>query len=158
MAGAFTKDVETRLWIPGVNTHDLRVKRIAIAIKDYDPALNLAKHEITGDWVVIIGENGFPVFGFGTELPEVHEVAPALARHDIKRHGKEMMAALEAQGAKQRLVKAQSMDQIHWQMAERYEHARRQELEGRRSAGGRARNGNGMYQRGVSSRFPTTAV
>jgi hypothetical protein len=95
--GAFLSEAETKLWLPGLGAADPEVRRVAKAVDAYDPALRLAKHEVTGDWVICIGDNGHPVFGFGRGLPNPEDVAGMLAKHDVKRNGKRILEALEKQ-------------------------------------------------------------
>ena len=94
-------EAPVRLWLPGLGVTDLSVRKVARAVKQYDETLNLARHEITGDWVVVKGDD-FPVFGFGPSLPNPDDVDHILGRHDISRHGKEIMAHLASEAAKRR--------------------------------------------------------
>jgi hypothetical protein len=116
-----------KLWLPGLGVTDLRVRRVVKAVKDYDESLNLARHEITGDWVVVIGENGFPVFGFGRELPHPDDVAPKLAKHDIKRHGRKMMDHLAREAEQKRLDSRYRVEESNGELAEHLEVGFRQE-------------------------------
>src|SRR4051794_1944803 len=95
-SGAFTQEVpgEHRLWMPGLNGADPRVRAVARAVSRYDEALRFGQHQVTGDWVVCIGETGQPVFGFGRELPHPDDVERKLADKDIKRHGLQIMDGL----------------------------------------------------------------
>lgn len=110
------------LWLPGVGVTDLRVRRVARAVKAYDATLDLQRHEITGDWVVTKGESGFPIFGFGRELPRADEVEHILGKHDISRHGKRILDQLEKQAELERIAAAKAVDEQDEQMAERMLH------------------------------------
>lgn len=101
--GAFLSEAPTRLWLPGLGAADPEVRRVARAVDEYDPALRLARHEVTGDWVVTIGDNGHPVFGFGRELPDPYKVPEILGKHDVKRNGKRILDAVARAAERQRL-------------------------------------------------------
>jgi hypothetical protein len=112
-----------KLWLPGIGVTDLRVRKVVKAVKQYDESLNLARHEITGDWVVIIGDNGFPVFGFGKELPHPDDVERKLGAHDIKRHGKKMMDHLAREAERKRLDSQYRVEESNGELAEHLEQA-----------------------------------
>jgi hypothetical protein len=110
-AGAFLSEAPCRLWLPGLGEVDPRVRRVVHAVRDYDPDLKLARHEVTGDWVVVLREDGHPIFGFGRDLPSPDEVAAKLAKHDIKRHGKKIMDQLARATERQRLQDQYAVDE-----------------------------------------------
>ncbi len=110
------------LWLPGVGVADLRIRRVARAVKAYDETLELQKHEITGDWVVTKGESGHPIFGFGQELPRADAVEQILGKHDISRHGKKILDQLEKEAAARRLREDKDADEHNEQLAERMLH------------------------------------
>ncbi len=85
---------DIRLWIPGLGVTDPRIRRVAVAVRNYDETFCLAKHELTGDWVVTIGESSHPIFGFGRELPNPDDVEGILGKFDMKRKGPKIMADL----------------------------------------------------------------
>jgi len=91
------------LWLPGLGETDLRVRKVAHAVRDYDESLRLAKNENFGDWCVVIGEMGHPVLSLGMELPDPRDVAQMLAKHDTKRYGKQIMEALARESERKRL-------------------------------------------------------
>ncbi len=101
--GAFLSEAPTRLWLPGLGAADPAVRRVAKAVNEYDDALRLARHEVTGDWVVTIGDQGHPVFGFGRELPDPYKVSELLGKCDIKRNGKRILDAVARAAERQRL-------------------------------------------------------
>lgn len=101
--GAFLSEAPVRLWLPGLGEVDPRIRRVVKAVRDYDEALRLARHEITGDWVVVIGDEGHPVFGFGKELPNPEDVETLMGRHDIKRNGKRILDQVRRAAERQRL-------------------------------------------------------
>lgn len=120
-------DAETRLWIPGTAAVDTAVRKVARAVKQYDEALNLARHELTGDWVVTIGEMGHPVFGFGKELPDPDQVERILASRDMKRHGRKIMAQLARRVDRERQDARLRVSDENEELAEHFEHAFRKE-------------------------------
>ncbi len=102
-SGAYVAEGPVKLWLPGLGVTDLRIRRVAVAVEQYDPALRLARHELNGDWVVVMGDQGHPIFGFGRELPRPEDVEHLLGKHDIKRHGKKLMADLAVMAERERL-------------------------------------------------------
>ncbi len=110
------------LWLPGVGVADLRIRRVARAVKAYDETLELQRHEITGDWVVTKGESGHPIFGFGQELPRADAVEQILGKHDISRYGKKILDQLEKEAAARRLREDKDADEHNEQLAERMLH------------------------------------
>ena len=111
-----------KLWLPGLGVTDLRVRKVARAVKQYDETLELARHEVTGDWVVTKGESGHPIFGFGQELPPADAVEHILGRHDISRHGDRILGQLEREAEEQRRKDAYAADQHNEELAERLLH------------------------------------
>lgn len=101
--GAFLSEAPTKLWLPGLGAADPHVRRVAKAVDEYDPALRLARHEVTGDWVICIGDNGHPVFGFGRELPDPMMIPHLLGKHDVKRNGKRILDQIEKDRQRQLL-------------------------------------------------------
>lgn len=112
-----------KLWLPGLGTTDLRVRKVARAVDNYDPALRLARHELTGDWVVVIGDQGHPVFGFGRELPRPEDVERILGERDIKRNGRRIMAQLATEAERKRLESKYRGSEQDGVVAEIMEHA-----------------------------------
>lgn len=111
------------LWLPGLGAVDLRVRKVAHAVRDYDESLRLAKNENFGDWCVVIGEMGHPVFSFGMELPDPRDVERLLAKHDTKRYGKEIMDALARDAERKRLDDEYRMHDVNGSVAEVMESA-----------------------------------
>jgi hypothetical protein len=111
-----------KLWLPGLGAVDLRVRKVALAVDRYDPALRLARHELTGDWVVTMGDSGHPIFGFGRELPRPDDVERILSEKDIKRHGKRIMAQLADEAERKRLDSKYRVSEDDGQLAEHFEH------------------------------------
>lgn len=91
---ARVRDEEQRLWIPGSGEVDVRIVRLQRVCREYDDRLELARHELTGDWVVFIHlENGnlYPVIGIGRELCEPDELRQRLWKADARRHGNKIL-------------------------------------------------------------------
>ena len=127
LAGAYTAGGPVRLWLPGLGVTDPRVRRVSKAVEQYDAAFRLARHEVTGDWVVVIGDKGHPVFGFGRELPHPDDVERILGKHDIARHGPRIMADLAREAEKVRLDKQYRISESDGIVAEHLEHGFRRE-------------------------------
>src|SRR6478609_4936241 len=118
----FDPEAPTRLWLPGSYAADSAVRRVARAVKAYDEALELARHEVTGDWVVLIGERGHPVFGFGRELPRPEDVERILGARDVKRNGRRIHEATRRKAAQIREANDKAMSDRNGEMAEHFEH------------------------------------
>lgn len=121
-SGLIVPEAPTSLWMPGLGVVDLRVRKVARAVKDYDATLDLQRHEVTGDWVVTKGQSGHPIFGFGPELPRPDDVEQILGKHDISRHGKRILDQLEREAAARKAADEYAADQQNERMAERMLH------------------------------------
>jgi hypothetical protein len=70
------------------------------AVEEYDEDLTIARHEQTGEWVILLkrGPEGrpFPVFGLGPELPSPEAIKQKLYEGDVRRHGGRIMRARAA--------------------------------------------------------------
>ena len=85
---------EQRLWIPGAGEVDLKIVACQRVCREYDDRLELARHELTGDWVVFIKiarDTLYPVIGIGPELCEPEELSQRLWKADAKRHGSKLL-------------------------------------------------------------------
>lgn len=85
---------EQRLWIPGEGEVDMRIVGCQRVCREYDDRLVLARHELTGDWVVFIKisrDNMYPVIGIGRELCDPEELSQRLWKADAKRHGSKLL-------------------------------------------------------------------
>lgn len=120
-SGAYTGGGPVKLWLPGLGVTDLRVRAVSKAVERYDESLRLARHEITGDWVVTIGESGHPVFGFGKELPHPDDVEHKLGAHDIKRQGRQIMDHLAREAELKRLDSQYRAEEQNGELAEQLE-------------------------------------
>lgn len=129
-SGAFTQEVPEgghRLWMPGVNGADPRVRAVARAVERYDESLRFGQHQITGDWVVCIGETGGPVFGFGPDLPNPDDVERKLAAVDVKRRGRQILDGLARESEARKAAARLAMDDATMEVVEHMEHGFRQE-------------------------------
>lgn len=91
---------EQKLWIPSEGEVDVRVRAAQRVVREEDERLVLARHEITGDWVVFItleDRNLFPVVGIGPELPSnAEDLRALLHKYDTKRHGEKFLRDINA--------------------------------------------------------------
>lgn len=87
--------VDQKLWIPGMGEVDPNVTAAQRVVREYDERLELARHEITGDWVVFIKldrDTLYPVIGIGPELPaNAEDLRQRLMKADSKRHGDKLL-------------------------------------------------------------------
>lgn len=116
-------EAPTRLWLPGLGVADRRVRGVARAVRDYDEALRLARHEVSGDWVVVIGDEGHPVYGFGRELPHPDDVEQILGARDVKRNGPRILAQSRAAAERERAQNEYRMSEMNGELAEHFESA-----------------------------------
>lgn len=76
-------------------------RRAAQAVEEYDADLTLGQRRDTGEWCAFLPGNRasegqpYPVFSFGTELPDPEKVKRMLHRHDIRRNGRELLDTLD---------------------------------------------------------------
>lgn len=121
------QESDTRLWVPGIHAQDSRIRAVARAVERYDEAFRFAKHEMTGDWVVTIGDNGHPVFGFGKSLPRPEDVERLLAEKDVARHGAKILRMLHRESEALKMEADHVAEEKHGELAEVFEHAFRRE-------------------------------
>jgi hypothetical protein len=82
------------IWLPGQGVVDVRIRAAQRAVKEYDERLELARHEITHDWVIFVTlDNGnlYPVIGLGRELPHPDYIKERLWKADTRRHGEKIL-------------------------------------------------------------------
>lgn len=90
-----------QIWLPGAGMLSFVEKRAAQAVEEYDADLTLGQRRDTGEWCAFLpgnrasGGQPYPVFSFGTELPDPDKVKRMLSRHDIRRNGRELLDTLE---------------------------------------------------------------
>lgn len=86
---------EQKLWIPGLGEVDPRVSAAQRVVREYDERLELARHEITGDWVVYVKVDRdwlYPVIGIGPELPaNAEDLRQRLRKADTRVHGDKIL-------------------------------------------------------------------
>jgi hypothetical protein len=85
---------EQKLWIPGAGEVDVKIVACQRVCREYDERLELAKHELTGDWVVFIKldrDSLYPVIGIGPELCDPEELSQRLWKADARRHGDKVL-------------------------------------------------------------------
>lgn len=84
-----------KLWLPGQGEVDPRVTAAQRVVREYDERLELARHEITGDWVVFIKlgrDRLYPAIGIGPELPaNAEDLRQRLWKADAQRHGNKIL-------------------------------------------------------------------
>jgi hypothetical protein len=89
------RSVEQKLWVPGAGEIDPRITAAQRVVREYDERLELARHELTGDWVVFVKlgpDNIYPVVGIGPELPaNAEDLRQRIYKLDAKRHGTKIL-------------------------------------------------------------------
>lgn len=117
------------LFVPGLGNVEAGTASAALAIRDYDPDLKLARHETTGEWVVFLerglGGNPYPVFGLGNELPEAGEITRRLGAADVRRHGRRIVAEIDANNERKKAEAKAKADEGITEVAEHLEHVYR---------------------------------
>ena len=91
---------QTDLWIPGQGVVDTRVTAAQRVVREYDERLELARHEVTRDWVIFIKtgpDTMYPVIGLGQELPDnAEDLRQKLWKADTKVHGDKRLREINA--------------------------------------------------------------
>lgn len=86
---------DQKLWVPGQGEIDPRISAAQRVVREYDERLELARHEVTGDWVVFIKlgpDNIYPVIGLGPELPSnAEDLRQRLWQADTRVHGDKIL-------------------------------------------------------------------
>lgn len=125
------REHEQRLWVPGRGVVDLRIERIQRAVEAYDSRLVLARHELTGDWVIFVKlgpDDLYPVIGLGPELPRSpEEVTQRLARADSRRHTESLLDQINRRNEAIRKAKRDAADEAIGETAEWFEWGYRRE-------------------------------
>lgn len=121
---------EQKLWIPGEGEVDMRIVACRRVLNDYDERLVLARHELTGDWVVFIKLNRddmYPVIGIGRELCDPDELYERLWRADTKRHGNKILHQINEHNENLKREQERKRLDADEAMAEHFEWGLRQE-------------------------------
>lgn len=121
---------EQRLWIPGKGEVDVRILGLQRVCSNYDDRLVLARHELTGDWVVFITlDNGnlYPVIGIGRELISPDALRERLWKADAKRHGDKVLQEVNRNNQNIRDGYREKSDDASEAAAEAFEWGFRQE-------------------------------
>ena len=129
---------ETRLYLPDGSEYDPAIRGVQRAVEEYDERLVLARHEITGDWVVFIKlernsplstdqGNLYPVVGLGPELPDVEEVRKRLYQADARRHGSKLLDQINDHNDRLRQERRAAADEAIGETAEALEWGFRKE-------------------------------
>ena len=112
------------IWLPGRGMMSFSEKHVAEAIQEYDPDLILGQRQDTGEWCAFLPGNRnsegqpFPVFSFGTELPEPNAAKKALYHADVRRNGRELLDQLDRIYDDEQKVVADRTSQAAEQLAE----------------------------------------
>lgn len=129
-ARGFNDIPQGALWTPNGGWSYAGERECAKAVEEYDSDLALGQRKDTGEWVVFI-RNGphdgepFPVLGLGFRLPGADEVKKKLHTHDVRRHGKQLVADIERRKEAKRKELDQMRDENHSIAAERMEYTMR---------------------------------
>ena len=116
---------DTRLWVPGHGLVEASIARASKAVDEYDEALMLARHELTGDWCVFLKKGPFgepfPVVGLGRDLPGPQEIQRRLYHADAKRRGNEILDQINRHNDELQQPGRDSADTAEGIAAEAYE-------------------------------------
>lgn len=125
------KEADCRLWLPGQGDLSREQRIVARAIRDYDEALRFKQHTETGDWVVTVGDQGFPVLricGPNEAMPDYAATTALLEKRDAKRQGRKIMDQLAREAQKRRDDSKYRASEQNGELAEHYYSARRRLL------------------------------
>lgn len=122
---------EQKLWVPSRGELTVGEARIQRAVEEYDERLVLARHNVTGDWVIFIKvdrDTLYPVIGLGPELPtDPEEVQRRLYLADGQRRGTEILDQVNRHNDAIRKAKRDATDEAIGETAEHLEWGYRQE-------------------------------
>lgn len=121
---------EQKLWIPGAGEVDVKIVACQRVCREFDDRLELARHELTGDWVVFIKVdrgNLYPVIGIGRELCSPDELRERLWKADAKRHGDKVLRQINEHNEKLKRESRSRALEADEQIAEAFEWGFRQE-------------------------------
>ena len=97
-----------RLWLP--NTVNYEAYRVDRAVREYDERLMFGRNEDTGDWCVFMRmpspQEPFPVFGFGSRIPDPVEALAKVQEGHLVRHKERIWKEITDSQAESRLVSA----------------------------------------------------
>lgn len=110
------------LWVPNnVNKQELKAQRV---VQEYDERLELARHELTGDWVVCLKMEGgslYPVIGLGRDLPDPYDLKIRIRKADLRREGSRMLDEINKNNERIRQEYARKAEEGAGKMAEALE-------------------------------------
>ena len=115
------KGEETRIWTPegDVGADVIRAKR---EVEEYDDALTLGRHTLTGDWCIWLKRGPdkppYPVLGIGKELPAPGTLQARLRAADTRLHGDAMLRRMNAENEAQKAVQSRAAEEATGEMAE----------------------------------------
>lgn len=121
---------EQKLWIPGAGEVDIKIVACQRVCREFDDRLELARHELTGDWVVFIKldrGNLYPVIGIGRELCSPEELRERLWKADARRHGDKVLREINEHNARIQRASRRRADDAAEATAEAFEWGFRQE-------------------------------
>ena len=111
------RDPEPRIWTPG-GMVDPEIRAAERVVTQYDERLMLARHELTGDWVVWLkpranpfGNAPYPVVGLGSSLPAPAEIEHRLKRADTARRGDEILREMDEANARLKAERNRAADE-----------------------------------------------
>lgn len=128
------------IYVPGKGDRNPRAERVNNAAVEYDERLRFGFNEENGDWILYIkmprdfdayyyidGEPVYPVLGFGPEIPEPEAAIERLMAADTMRQGTKILDRINRENAKIEKARDDEASDRHEEVAERIEHALRQE-------------------------------
>jgi hypothetical protein len=125
------KNTDTRLWVPG-RSDGADLDALQAAVRQYDEALFLARHEKTGDWCIFIQgiseesrDKPLPVIGLGKQLPPREVLMERLRAADTRIHGSAILSKINDTNAGVKAIKRAAADQATEAAVEAYEWAHR---------------------------------
>ncbi len=122
---------EMKLWIPGQGEIDPRLSAAQRVVREYDERLVLARHEVTGDWVIFIKidrEWMYPVIGLGPELPEnAEDLRQRMWKADAAVHGDKILRDINAHNERILKEKRDAANEAAEEVAEAFVWGFRQE-------------------------------
>ena len=117
--------VADKMWMPAAHDPDPVIRRTVQAVEKYDESLRLARNEVTGNWIVVIGERGHPVLDVTDVFGNPDGIRQKLDRFDSKRQGDRILYELDRSVELAKANAQYKSDQLNGEVAEHYASARR---------------------------------
>lgn len=118
------------IWIPGRGNLTAAESEAQRFIEEYDERFVLARHNVTGDWVIFVKlarDDLYPVMGLGREIPPLEEIKRRMYQADALRRGDEIRQEINRRNEDIQKAKRAAADAAIGETAEHLEWGYRRE-------------------------------